>query len=68
MLTKADQVKAAELAERIAAIETALKKRPAAFPQVLTTSSRNGAGIAGLARRDRAAEGGARLSRRWPAR
>ncbi len=45
VLTKADQVKASELAERIAATETALKKRPAAFPTVLTTSSRDGGGI-----------------------
>jgi GTP-binding protein len=48
VLTKADQVKASELAERIEAIETALKKRPAAFPTVLTTSSRSGDGIAEL--------------------
>jgi GTP-binding protein len=45
VLTKADQVKPAELAERIAGIEAALKKRPAAFPQVLTTSSRTGDGM-----------------------
>jgi GTP-binding protein len=45
VLTKTDQVKAAELSDRIAAIETALKKRPAAFPDVLPTSSRSGAGI-----------------------
>ena len=45
VLTKIDQVKAAELAERIAATEAALAKRPAAFPQVLATSARNGAGI-----------------------
>ena len=45
MLTKADQVKPAELAERIEAIEAALKKRPAAFPQVLPTSSRTGDGM-----------------------
>ena len=45
VLTKADQVKAAELQDRIAAIETALKKRPAAFPNVLPTSSRTGAGV-----------------------
>ena len=45
VLTKADQVKPAELAERIAAIEAALAKRPAAFPQVLATSARTGAGI-----------------------
>jgi GTP-binding protein len=45
VLTKADQVKASELVERIAATEEALKKRPAAFPTVLTTSARGGAGI-----------------------
>ena len=45
VLTKTDQVRAAELAERIVTIETALKKRPAAFPNVLPTSSREGTGI-----------------------
>ena len=45
VLTKCDQVKASELQERIATIEEALKKRPAAFPHVLPTSSRGGAGI-----------------------
>jgi GTP-binding protein len=45
VLTKADQVKPVELAERIAATETALRKRAAAFPHVLTTSARDGAGI-----------------------
>src|SRR6187402_1991921 len=45
VLTKADQVKPNELAERIEAIETALRKRPAAFPHVLTTSSRTGDGM-----------------------
>jgi GTP-binding protein len=48
VLTKADQVKATELQERIAATEAALKKRPAAFPNVLTTSSRSGDGIGDL--------------------
>jgi GTP-binding protein len=48
VLTKADQVKPDELAGRIAATETALAKRPAAFPQVLATSARSGAGIAEL--------------------
>jgi GTP-binding protein len=45
VLTKADQVKASELTERIAAIEAVLKKRPAAFPNVLPTSSRTSDGI-----------------------
>jgi GTP-binding protein len=48
VLTKADQVKAAELQERIAATEAALAKRPAAFPQVIATSSRDGTGIGEL--------------------
>jgi GTP-binding protein len=45
VLTKADQVKAAELEQRIADVETALLKHPAAFPEILVTSSRTGAGM-----------------------
>lgn len=45
VLTKTDQVKAAELAARVEATKTALLKHPAAFPEVLTTSSRSGAGM-----------------------
>ena len=45
VLTKADQVKPAELAERIDAIAAALKRRPAAFPRVLATAARGGAGV-----------------------
>lgn len=45
VLTKIDEVKPAELAERIATIEAALAKRPAAFPTVLPTSSRSREGI-----------------------
>ena len=45
VLTKADQVKAAELAERIEETKAALAKHPAAFPEVLTTSSRSGEGM-----------------------
>ena len=45
VLTKADQVKPAELSERIAAIKIALGKRPAAFPEVLPTSARGGTGM-----------------------
>jgi len=48
VLTKADQVKAAELAAQIAATIAALAKHPAAFPDVLATSSRSGAGMAEL--------------------
>jgi GTP-binding protein len=45
VLTKADQVKPAELDERTAATAAALAKHPAAFPQLLVTSSRTGAGM-----------------------
>jgi GTP-binding protein len=45
VLTKADQVKAADLAARIAATQAALAKRPAAFPEVIATSSHTGTGI-----------------------
>jgi GTP-binding protein len=45
VLTKADQVKPAELAERIAATTEALRKHPAAFPEILVTSSRTAAGM-----------------------
>ena len=45
VLTKSDQAPAAELAAHVAATEAALAKRPAAFPQVLATSARDGAGI-----------------------
>ncbi len=45
VLTKADQVKASELAKRIEAVEAVLRKRPAAFPHVLPTSSRTGDGM-----------------------
>src|SRR5882757_4331118 len=45
VLTKADQVKTAELAERTEATAAALKKHPAAFPELLVTSSRTGAGM-----------------------
>jgi len=48
VLTKADQVKPGELAARISETEAELAKHPAAFPQVLSTSSRAGAGMAEL--------------------
>jgi GTP-binding protein len=48
VLTKADQVKASELASRIADTEAALAKHPAAFPNVLATSSRGSTGMAEL--------------------
>ena len=45
VLTKADQVKATELAKNIEQTTAALAKHPAAFPEVLVTSSRSGAGM-----------------------
>jgi GTP-binding protein len=48
VFTKADQVKPAELAERIAATEGALEKHPAAYPALITTSARSADGIPDL--------------------
>ena len=48
VLTKCDEVKPAELAGRIAQVEAALAKRPAAYPTVLATSAHDGVGIAEL--------------------
>jgi GTP-binding protein len=45
VLTKCDQIGEAELAERIDAVKAAMKKRPAAFPDLVATSARTGAGI-----------------------
>jgi GTP-binding protein len=45
ILTKADQVKPPELEARMAETLAALAKHPAAFPQVLATSSRSGEGM-----------------------
>jgi GTP-binding protein len=48
VLTKADAVKPAELAATAAAVAAAVRKRPAAFPEVLATSAREGSGLAEL--------------------
>src|SRR5215213_3494821 len=45
VLTKSDQVKPAELQSRVAATAAALAKRPAAYPEILATSSREGTGM-----------------------
>jgi GTP-binding protein len=45
VLTKADEVKEAALAELIPATMAALARHPAAFPQVIATSARTGTGI-----------------------
>jgi GTP-binding protein len=48
VLTKCDQVDAAELAGRTAEVLAAIRKRPAAFPDLIATSAKSGAGIAQL--------------------
>ncbi|MGO9359458.1 MAG: ribosome biogenesis GTP-binding protein YihA/YsxC [Xanthobacteraceae bacterium] len=48
VLTKCDQVKPSELEACIAATRAALSTHPAAFPEILTTSSREGTGMAEL--------------------
>ena len=45
VLTKGDEVKPAELAATREATLTAIVRRPAAYPDVLVTSSRNGDGV-----------------------
>jgi len=45
VLTKSDQVEPAELAARLDDVSAAIRKRPAAFPEVLATSARTGAGV-----------------------
>src|SRR5215213_9701478 len=45
VLTKSDQVKPAELQSRVAATAAALAKRPAAYPEIIATSSREGTGM-----------------------
>jgi GTP-binding protein len=45
VLTKADQPKQAALEELISATQAALAKRPAAFPEIAVTSSREGSGM-----------------------
>jgi GTP-binding protein len=48
VLTKADQIKPAALAVRLSDTQAALAKHPAAFPDVLVTSSHRGDGMAQL--------------------
>jgi GTP-binding protein len=48
VLTKTDAVKPAELEHRIAETLGKLERRPAAFPAIIATSSRTGAGLAEL--------------------
>jgi GTP-binding protein len=48
VLTKRDEVKAAEQAQTVDAVLAALQERSAAFPEVIFTSARSGAGISDL--------------------
>ena len=48
VLTKCDQVSEVELAECSESVKAAMRKRPAAFPDLIATSARTGAGIAQL--------------------
>jgi GTP-binding protein len=48
VLTKADQVKKSELEKTLEEVRTELRTHPAAFPDVLVTSSRTGDGMAEL--------------------
>jgi GTP-binding protein len=45
VLTKADEIKASEVEARVKAMLEAIARRPAAYPEVMLTSSRTGAGI-----------------------
>jgi GTP-binding protein len=45
VLTKIDEVKSAELEARIVETKARIARRPAAFPDIIATSSRTGAGI-----------------------
>jgi len=48
VLTKADRAPAADLDARLAATQAALAKHPAAYPEILVTSARTGAGMPDL--------------------
>jgi GTP-binding protein len=45
VLTKSDQVSDVELAACLEWVKAAMRKRPAAFPELIATSARSGAGI-----------------------
>jgi GTP-binding protein len=48
VLTKADKLKPAEVADTVERTARAVSKRPAAFPRVLATSAEKGAGLPDL--------------------
>jgi GTP-binding protein len=45
VLTKGDEVKEKDVPARIAGVKASLARRPAAYPDVILTSSRTGAGL-----------------------
>jgi len=45
VLTKADEVKKADLEKRVAETKEKISRRPAAFPELIVTSSREGTGM-----------------------
>jgi GTP-binding protein len=45
VLTKADEVKKAELEKRVTETREKISRRPAAFPELIVTSSREGTGM-----------------------
>ena len=48
VMTKADKVNAATREANIAQVQAALKKHPAAYPEIVLTSSEKGEGIESL--------------------
>lgn len=48
VLTKADKIGSRQMAETVAQVEAALQRHPAAFPELVVTSSDKGEGIATL--------------------
>ncbi len=48
ILTKTDEPKKSELEVTLAGVQAAIAKRPAAYPDIISTSSRTGAGVAEL--------------------
>jgi GTP-binding protein len=48
VLTKGDALKKAQVEARLAGIQAALAKRPAAYPEIILTSSRDDLGVADL--------------------
>ncbi len=66
VLTKSDRVTAVDLAARLAALQSALARHPAAYPAIIATAAETGAGIAGIARCYQPPAARTRLVRRQP--